>query len=560
MDVDYVNGWVCQPDVCRCCLSARGSCDITARYVSDSGKKEIYHDMLQECLGITLSHLDEWSHSRLVCTLCVSQLRLAYAFKNQVLQSERHFNLYCDSQREFNDFKIEEGVTENDTEKLHHIDQPPCNEGKVKLEALEDLKESNFGNEELPLLSPNGIRKHVRKRSLAKLKLKKDTKDILTEDIDYDSDIPISKLAEKTKHMKKIVSEITRTQPKSSLMENIARPDRDARERLKQAPNKKPVKLVSERKRVILTCGTVLRDTTACPFRHHKSWFQCFFCLQDFMEINPLRDHTLSVHADVDEELKKMKRYPRSLQIEISNLQCRHCNLTLADVNAMRCHFVDVHNKVIYNECIADYKVDSSPYSCHICKQEFHVFRTLTTHLNEHYANCICDVCGKSFLNSKRLKVHKRTHESGSYPCNECGKVLKTKTSKANHVESVHSKRTIKCQICMKPMKHYNDRIKHMSEVHNITHKFKCPICSREYNIKHYLATHIRQTHGHKNKKCAECGMAFITNHGLKKHMLKHSGEKPFTCDVCCKSYARSYTLREHMRTHDVDKRILRSE
>lgn len=275
------------------------------------------------------------------------------------------------------------------------------------------------------------------------------------------------------------------------------------------------------------------------------------------MEIGTLRDHNLQFHANIDEELKKIKRYPRSLQIDISILECRSCHLNLSDVDTMKCHFSEKHNKIIYKECIADYKVNSSPYSCHLCKMEFHVFRTLTTHLNEHYANCICDVCGKSFLNTKRLKVHKRTHENGTYPCTECGKILKTKISKANHMESAHSKRIIKCQICFKPMKHYNDRIKHMSEVHNITHKFKCPICNREYNIKHYLATHIRQTHGIKNKKCMECGMAFITNHGLKKHMLRHTGDRPFSCSICCKSYARSYTLREHMRVHENDKRLV---
>ncbi|XP_038221059.1 zinc finger protein 665-like isoform X2 [Zerene cesonia] len=310
-------------------------------------------------------------------------------------------------------------------------------------------------------------------------------------------------------------------------------------------------KQVSERKRVKLTCETVLTETTACPFRHHKSWFQCFFCFKDFMELKLLRDHYINVHANAEEELKKIKRFPRSLQIDISNLECRKCQMDLTDVENMIAHFDSVHQKRIYKECIADYKVNSSPYCCHICEKEFHVFRTLTTHLNEHYANCICDVCGKSFLNSKRLKVHKRTHESGAYPCNQCGKVLRTKTSKANHIESAHSKRTIKCHICDKPMKHYNDRIKHMSEVHNITHTFKCPICGRVYNIKHYLATHIRQTHGSKNKKCTECSMSFITNHGLKKHMLKHSGERPFSCNVCFKSYTRNYTLREHMREHD---------
>lgn len=320
------------------------------------------------------------------------------------------------------------------------------------------------------------------------------------------------------------------------------------------------VKQLSERKRVILTCSIVLKDTNACPFRHRKSWFQCFFCTEEYMEISLLRSHMSAKHNDIENELTHLKRYPRSLQIDISSLKCVHCLVNLNNVDDMRCHFIEKHQLTIYNECIADYKVNKSPYTCHICNKEYHMFRSLTTHLNEHYANCVCDVCGKSFINTKRLKVHKRIHENGVYPCKECGKILKTKISKANHMESAHSKRILKCHICLEPMKHYNNRIKHMSEVHNITYKFKCPICSREYNIKHYLATHMRQTHGHKNKKCSDCGMAFITNHGLKKHMLKHTGEKPYNCQICCKSYARNYTLREHMRTHDVENIFITTE
>ncbi|XP_050676891.1 zinc finger protein 714-like isoform X2 [Leptidea sinapis] len=315
----------------------------------------------------------------------------------------------------------------------------------------------------------------------------------------------------------------------------------------------KTLKQVSERKQIILTSAAVLQQTTACPFRHHKSWFQCFFCQKDFIEIKLLREHTSAVHKDLDIELKNLKRYPRSLQIEITNLQCRKCQLTLNDVNVMKCHFSEVHDTVIFTECIADYKINNPPFTCHLCNQEFHVFRSLTTHLNDHYANCVCDVCGKSFMNSKRLKAHKLTHETGIYPCKECGKILKTKTSKANHIE-MHSKRKLKCNICDKPMKNYYDRVKHMSVIHNVTYTFKCPYCARVYNIKHYLATHIRQTHGHKNKKCNECSMAFITNNGLKKHMLVHSGERPFTCSICNKSYTRSYLLRDHIKEHASEK------
>nr|XP_037875668.1 zinc finger protein 710 isoform X4 [Bombyx mori] len=310
------------------------------------------------------------------------------------------------------------------------------------------------------------------------------------------------------------------------------------------------VKELSERKRLIVTCETVLKWTTACPFRHHKSWFQCFYCTDDFMEIAKLREHTAKAHNNTDDELKKIKRFPRSLQIDISNLKCCQCELNLVDVEAMRRHLAEAHNRVLYKECIADYKVNTSPYTCHLCGKRYHVFRSLTTHLNVHYANCVCDVCGKSFMNTKRLKVHRATHENGHYPCSECGKVLKTKISKANHM-GTHAKRVLKCHICFEPMKHYNDRLKHMSERHNVTHKFVCPVCGREFNLKHYLATHVRQTHGNRNKACPDCGMTFKTNYGLKKHMLRHSGIRAFKCSVCCKTYARSYTLREHLRTHE---------
>lgn len=301
---------------------------------------------------------------------------------------------------------------------------------------------------------------------------------------------------------------------------------------------------------MLITCSNVLRYTTACPFRHYKSWFRCFFCTEDFMEIRPLREHVLNSHSDVETELQRMKRYPRSLQLDITDLECTRCGSKMADIGAAKEH-LEAHKAEVFAECIADYKLDGVPYSCHICGDEFHVFRTLTTHLNVHYANCICDVCGRPFLNTKRLRVHKRVHDHGSYPCRVCGKVLPTRTSRSNHVESAHSRRVLRCQVCREPMKHYNARVKHMSEAHRITHSFRCAICGREYNVKHYLATHMRQSHGAKDKKCEECGMAFITSHGLKKHMRKHTGEKPFVCPVCRRAYARGHSLREHMRTHE---------
>ncbi|GBP42780.1 Zinc finger protein 559 [Eumeta japonica] len=520
MELENTKNWASQLDVCRCCLATNGIWDLTASYSAYSGVKEVFSDMLQECFGINLSHLTEWNMSRLICTLCASRLRDADTFRKQVSLAEKQFIDYNHktiiNNEENHDFKFEDIKSES------NCDDFLFNDSEDEILTLDKYKvtaKTNSRHRSEKLFEVNGKRhKKSKKKKLA------------TRSDDCDSDTPIAKLNSRKREI---------------AVNNVAQLD---------LQTLKSVKQLSERKKIITTCSIVLKDTNACPFRHYKSWFQCFFCTEEFMEISLLKTHNSSNHRDVESELKKLKRYPRSLQIDISILKCLICSEELKNVQNMKEHLELNHKKIIYNECIADYKVNTSPFVCHICQLEFHVFRSLTTHINEHYANCICDVCGKSFINGKRLKVHKRTHEKGNYPCHECGKILKTKTSKANHMESAHSKRTLKCQICFKTMKHYNDRIKHMSEAHNITHKFKCPICPREYNIKHYLATHLRQTHGHKNKKCQECGMAFITNHGLKKHMLKHTGEKPFTCEICSKSYARNYTLREHMRVHDNDR------
>ncbi|XP_048003828.1 uncharacterized protein LOC125240043 isoform X2 [Leguminivora glycinivorella] len=94
MDVENLKSWLSQPDVCRCCLSASGTWDLTASYVTETGIKEVFSDILQECYGISLSYLSEWGPSRLVCALCLGHLRGATSFKKQVQEADRFFTEY----------------------------------------------------------------------------------------------------------------------------------------------------------------------------------------------------------------------------------------------------------------------------------------------------------------------------------------------------------------------------------------------------------------------------------------------------------------------------------
>ena len=42
-------------------------------------------------------------------------------------------------------------------------------------------------------------------------------------------------------------------------------------------------------------------------------------------------------------------------------------------------------------------------------------------------ASTMCDVCGKLFASAQYMMTHKKTHETGSFLCNECGKEFDTK-------------------------------------------------------------------------------------------------------------------------------------
>lgn len=56
MDVENMESWASQPDVCRCCLSVSGTWDMTASYITEAGIKEVYSDMLKECYGVTVRY------------------------------------------------------------------------------------------------------------------------------------------------------------------------------------------------------------------------------------------------------------------------------------------------------------------------------------------------------------------------------------------------------------------------------------------------------------------------------------------------------------------------
>ena len=161
----------------------------------------------------------------------------------------------------------------------------------------------------------------------------------------------------------------------------------------------------------------------------------------------------------------------------------------------------------------------------------------------------LCETCGKDFIRSSSLKIHKENVHLGQIQksvlfkkkaprkenvlCNHCGKSFSRTSSLKEHISTRHSRiKSFKCDKCDKEFFSRKSLQKH-AIIHADVKKYACKFCSYKTNSRNILISHLRIHTGEKPFKCSFCGNRFRIALSLRWHLenahsVKLTGERAF--------------------------------
>ncbi|XP_041948049.1 zinc finger and BTB domain-containing protein 16-A-like isoform X2 [Alosa sapidissima] len=221
--------------------------------------------------------------------------------------------------------------------------------------------------------------------------------------------------------------------------------------------------------------------------------------------------------------------------------RCDVCGVELPDEETLEQHR-KLHNEV-------------RSYGCEVCGKTFLDSLRLRMHMLSHTAGekaIVCDQCGAQFQKEEDLETHKQIHTGSDMAvfCLLCGKRFQTQSGLRQHTETHAGLRSYVCTDCDCTFPS-NTALKRHLRSHTGDHPFECEFCGSCFRDDTTLKGHKRIHTGEKPYQCNSCGKKFSLKHQLETHYRVHTGEKPFECKLCHQRSRDYSAMIKHLRTHN---------
>ncbi|CAG9133627.1 unnamed protein product [Plutella xylostella] len=243
--------------------------------------------------------------------------------------------------------------------------------------------------------------------------------------------------------------------------------------------------------------------------------------------------------------IKKWKDYP---------WVCLHCNHEFPDVQILRVHCREVHNKCATFTCV------------HCEMSKCYDYDSFVNHVRIHKKSLrnLCQYCD---IKTENLEQHLETHFNKSQrACPECGEILRNDVALLKHTREFNcvkirkprrkrgtpiTEADLTCKLCHKVYKNLNSlRDHHKLHTQERKRNYTCDRCGKTFFNKGTLTTHIMSHDKIRPHVCKICNRSFLFPNMLRRHVEMHSGIKPYSCEQCGRCFRLQYQLNAHKIIH----------
>ena len=138
------------------------------------------------------------------------------------------------------------------------------------------------------------------------------------------------------------------------------------------------------------------------------------------------------------------------------------------------------------------------------------------------------------------------------HKCPDCNRGFAQKSWLDRHSVVHTGLRPYSCSQCNSSFRRNYDLTKHL-----LTHTMftlgpdgghVCKVCSRTFDKRSHLISHLTSHSGGRPHPCHLCGYRFKTKKDLQRHLMIHAGEKPYSCSSCNYKSNQKYNVKKHMQ------------